>query len=147
MCVTRSRGSIKSSTSPMPTVLWHLRISRKLQAIMASTSRKLRGTTWQLILKRKNKSRSPRRPYRRTHGAFHLSWPLPVSNLFFVDAFSVRVGDALNDLTLQPLLHMGADGAQARDAIDDVNCQIETVDLVENRELQRRVDASLLFVP
>ena len=35
MCVTRSRGSIKSLTSPMPTVLWRLRTSKKLQATTA----------------------------------------------------------------------------------------------------------------
>src|SRR5579864_7698971 len=46
MCVTRSRGSIKSSTSPMPTVLWRSRTSRKLQTTTTSTSRKRPGTTF-----------------------------------------------------------------------------------------------------
>jgi hypothetical protein len=56
--VTQSRGSIKSSTSPMPTVPWRSRTSRKPQATTASTSRKHRGTTSGFILKR-TKSRLP----------------------------------------------------------------------------------------
>jgi hypothetical protein len=49
--VTQSRGSIKSSTSPMPTVPWRSRTSRKLQSTTTSISRKLHGTTWAFIFK------------------------------------------------------------------------------------------------
>src|SRR5579862_9725728 len=76
-----------------------------------------------------------------------LSRPLPVSNFFFVDAFGMSVVDVRDDLTLQPFLDVGADGAQTWDTIDDVNCQIETVDLIENRKFERRVDAALFLVP
>ena len=76
-----------------------------------------------------------------------LSRPLPVSNFFFVDAFSVSVVNARDDLTLQPFLDVGADGTQTRDTIDDVDCQIEAVDLIENREFERSVDAALFLVP
>src|SRR5271167_3160215 len=54
MCVTRWRGSIKSSTSPMPTVLWRSRTSRKLRNTTTSTSRKRHGTTWAFILKKRD---------------------------------------------------------------------------------------------
>jgi hypothetical protein len=43
---------LKSSTSPMPTVLWRSRTSRKLQTTTTSTSRKRHGTTCVFILKR-----------------------------------------------------------------------------------------------
>src|SRR5271156_3185015 len=66
MCVTRSRGSIKLSTSPMPTVLWRSRTSRKLQTTTTSTSRKRRGTTWAFILKR-IKERLPPKALRRAN--------------------------------------------------------------------------------
>jgi hypothetical protein len=51
MCATRSRDSIRSSTSPMPTVLWRSRTSREPPTTMASTSRKRHGTTWAFTLK------------------------------------------------------------------------------------------------
>src|SRR5580698_5532585 len=76
-----------------------------------------------------------------------LSWPLPVSNLLLVDAFGVSVGNARDDLTLQPFLDVGSDGTQTWDTIDHVNCQIEAVDLIENRRFERSVDAALLLVP
>src|SRR5579863_3194487 len=76
-----------------------------------------------------------------------LSRPLPVSNFFFVDAFGMSVVDVRDDLTLQPFLDVGSDGTQTWDTIDDINCQIETVDLIENRKLERSVDAALLLVP
>jgi NADPH:quinone reductase-like Zn-dependent oxidoreductase len=59
----------------------------------------------------------------------------------------VSVANARDDLTLQPFLDVGADKTQTWDAIDDVNCQIEAVDLIENREFERRVDAAFFLVP
>src|SRR5580692_6836939 len=76
-----------------------------------------------------------------------LSRPLPVSNLLLVDAFGVSVVNARDDLTLQPFLDVGADRTQTRDTIDDINCQIEAIDLIENRKLERGVDAALLLIP
>ena len=64
-----------------------------------------------------------------------------------VDAFGVSVVDARDDLILQPFLDVGSDGMQTRDTIDDVNCQIEAVDLIENRKFERSVDAALFLVP
>ena len=53
----------------------------------------------------------------------------------------------VNDLPLQPFLDVGADGAQARNTVDDVDCQIEAIDLIENREFERSVDVALLLIP
>ncbi len=72
--------------------------------------------------------------------------PFPVANFFFVDAFGVSVVDALDDLVLQPFLDVRADGAQARNAIDDVDRQIEAIDLIEDREFERSVDVALFLV-
>src|SRR5271155_265875 len=41
---------------------------------------------------------------------------------------------------------MRADGAEARDAVDDINRQVKAIDLVKNGELERRVDVAFLFV-
>ena len=56
------------------------------------------------------------------------------------------VGNALDDLSLQPFLDVSANGAHTRDAIDDIHRQMEAVDLVENRKFERSVDAALLFL-
>ena len=34
----------------------------------------------------------------------------------------------------------------SRNAVNDINCQIETVNLVKNRQFQRSIDVSLLFI-
>ncbi len=47
----------------------------------------------------------------------------------------------------EPLLRVRAGVAEARDAVDDVDGQAEAVDLVLDRELERRADAPLLLVP
>jgi len=59
----------------------------------------------------------------------------------------VSIVNARDDLTLQPFLDMGSDDTQAWDTIDDVNCQIEAVNLIENRKFERSIDATLFFVP
>ena len=48
--------------------------------------------------------------------------------------------------SLQPLLGVGGGGLQAGDAVDDVDGEIEAVDLVEDGELERRVDVALFLV-
>ena len=75
-----------------------------------------------------------------------LSRPFPVADFFFVDAFGVRVVDAVDDLVFQPFFDVGADGAQARNAVDDIDRQVEAVDLIEDREFQRRVDVAFFLV-
>ena len=61
-----------------------------------------------------------------------LPGPRPVTDLFLVDTFGVCVGKMLDDLSVQPFLHVIADAMQARDAIDHVDRQRETVDLINN---------------
>src|SRR3984957_20288890 len=73
-------------------------------------------------------------------------WPRPVLDVGRVNALAVRIGDALDDLVLQPLLYMGRGILQPRDPIDDVDGQGESVDLVLDGQLERRVDIPPLFI-
>ena len=90
------------------------------------------------------------------NGSFHMRHcqrvclafrPLPVSNFFVVDAFGVSEVNVRDDLSLQPFLDVGPDGTQTRDTIDDVDCKIESVDLIQNRKFERSVDAALFLYP
>src|SRR6185437_4204037 len=45
-----------------------------------------------------------------------------------------------------PLLYVSRRIANSSDAIDNINCQSEAVDLVSNCEFERRVDVALLFI-
>src|SRR4029077_15991112 len=72
--------------------------------------------------------------------------PLPVSNVLFIDAFVVSVVEALDDLPLQPFFDVSANGAQTRNTVDDIDCQVEAIDLVDNREFKRSVDIPLFLV-
>ena len=56
------------------------------------------------------------------------------------------VVDAFDDLILQPLLGVGGGSLQLWNAIDDVHREIEAVDLVEDGELERRVDIAFFLV-
>jgi hypothetical protein len=62
-----------------------------------------------------------------------LERPLPVADLGTIDTVVVCVVEAVTDLVLEPILGMGAGRAEARDAVDDINSQIEAVGLIENR--------------
>ena len=75
-----------------------------------------------------------------------LTPPLPVANFFFIDAFGVGIGDALDDLSFQPFLDVSADRAQARNAVNDIDSQVKAIDLVEDGKLQRGIDIALLLV-
>src|SRR5271163_3157079 len=56
-----------------------------------------------------------------------LPGPLPIANFFLIDAFGVSIVNALNNLALQPFLDVSANGAQARNPVDDIDSQIEAV--------------------
>src|ERR1041384_5075097 len=58
-------------------------------------------------------------------------WPLPVPNFRLVNAVLVGVSDVVHDLIFQPLLYVGAASLQARNSIDYVDRQIESVYLVD----------------
>ena len=75
-----------------------------------------------------------------------LSRPLPVADFLLIDAFGMGVVDALDDLALQPFLDMSPGWLQTRNAIDDVNRQIEAVHLIEDRKLERSIDVALFLV-
>src|SRR5271166_4847269 len=42
---------------------------------------------------------------------------------------------------------VGADGTEAGNAVDDVDCQVEAIDLIDDGELKRRVDVAFFLVP
>ena len=69
--------------------------------------------------------------------------PVPVLDFGFVYAFGVRVGDAFDDLRFEPLLEMSTRALEARNAVDYIDGEREAIDLVANRELERRVDVAL----
>src|SRR5580698_10232531 len=73
--------------------------------------------------------------------------PLPVPDLGFIQTFGVSVVDAFDDLPFQPILELPARPLQFRDAIDHVDRQVETIDLVADRKFQRGVDIAFFLVP
>src|SRR5262249_59666400 len=72
--------------------------------------------------------------------------PGPVDDLRTVDAVLVCVTQVVEDGVLHLLLQMCPLRAELRHPIDDVDDQVEPRDLVEHRELQRRVDVASLLV-
>ena len=75
-----------------------------------------------------------------------LEGPLPAGDLLAVDSVFVGVVDALDDLVLEPLFEVSGGGLQPGDSVDDVDGEIEAVDLVEDGQLEWRVDVALLLV-
>src|SRR5208282_2972546 len=73
--------------------------------------------------------------------------PSPVPDFGLVDAFGVGVVNAFDDLSLEPFFKVGAGTLQPGNAIDDVDGKVEAIDLIYDREFQRRIDVALLFVP
>ena len=72
--------------------------------------------------------------------------PVPALDFGLVYAFCVCVGDAFDDLRFEPLLEMSARPLEARNAVDYIDREREAIDLIANRELQRRVDVAFFFV-
>src|SRR3984885_3177899 len=58
----------------------------------------------------------------------------------------MRVVDALDDLALQPFFYVCALRMQVRNTVDDVNREIEAIHLIENGQLQRRVDVAFFLI-
>src|ERR1700733_4454124 len=73
--------------------------------------------------------------------------PSPVLDFRLVHAFGVSVLSAFDDLPLEPLLQMGPGTLQPGHAVNHVDRQVEAIDLIKDRELQRRIDVAFLFVP
>ncbi len=61
-----------------------------------------------------------------------LNRPLPVADFWAVDAVLVGVVDGVDDLFLEPFLGVGGSFLEARDAVDDVDGEVEAIDLVED---------------
>lgn len=60
--------------------------------------------------------------------------PAPISNLRLIHTFRMGVVQALDDLAFEAFLEMGAGFLQAWDPVDDVDCQVETIDLILDRQ-------------
>ena len=77
------------------------------------------------------------------------SWrvgPFPVKNSWHVDTLLVCVVEAIELLVPEVLLGMGTRNLELGNAINDIDCDAEPIDLVVNRKLQWRVDVALLLV-
>src|SRR5579859_1464888 len=74
-------------------------------------------------------------------------WPRPVPDLRPVYAVRVRVLHTVGNLITEPLLRVGTYVAKARYALDNVQSQVVTADVVQDRQLERGVDITLFLVP
>src|ERR1022692_1198238 len=54
--------------------------------------------------------------------------------------------NAVDDLVLQPFFYMRPDGLQTRNAVDDIDGQVEAIHLVDNRQFQWSIDVALFFI-
>src|ERR1700722_5561771 len=72
--------------------------------------------------------------------------PGPVPDLRPVDALRVRIVNAVDDLTLEPLFQVRSGRLDARHSIDHIDREMEAIDVVAYRQLQRRVDVATLHV-
>ncbi len=59
----------------------------------------------------------------------------------------MSVIDALDDLILQPFFDVRPAGLQARNAVDYIDSQVKTIDLIVDGTLERSVDVAFLFIP
>lgn len=74
-------------------------------------------------------------------------WPVPISDLLGIDAELVRVVFAFYLLVEQKFSNLRAGNVEARDPIDRVNREAESIRLVLNCQLQRSIDIALFLVP
>src|SRR5471032_158784 len=70
------------------------------------------------------------------------AFPNPVTDFIAVNAFRVGVSNARVDLVLEPVLRVGAGIAKPRHTIDYIDTQRKAVDLVDDRQLERRIDVA-----
>jgi hypothetical protein len=70
--------------------------------------------------------------------------PLPFTDLLLIDPVFVRVGYCLDDLPLQPADGVRSLFLQPGHLLNHVDCQVEAIHLVEDRQLQRSIDVALL---
>ena len=72
--------------------------------------------------------------------------PGPVAHLGRILAFGARVGAAAEPLVDHPLAQLGGVRAECRDAVDHVDDEVETVEIVEHDHVERRRRRALLLV-
>src|SRR6478672_935962 len=72
--------------------------------------------------------------------------PLPSVDLRAVDSMLVSIATAGNLAVPEFLFGVRADSLQVRDAVNRVDGEAESVRLVVDRQLHRRIDVAFLFV-
>ncbi len=72
--------------------------------------------------------------------------PLPLAYFLPINPILMRIVHAVNDLLLQPFLGMGSGYLQRRNPVNHIDREVETVHLIENCQLQRRIDVAFLLV-
>ena len=72
--------------------------------------------------------------------------PTPLDYIRPVDAELVGISPAVDLHVSELLFCVSADGLKFSDAVDDVDCQGETIDLVLDRQFHGRVDVPALLV-
>ena len=72
--------------------------------------------------------------------------PSPVGDILRIHAVLMGVGPVGQNCLLHALLDVGSAGAQARNPVDHISNQVEAVDLIIHRQLQRGVDVAFLLI-
>src|SRR5262245_8417361 len=75
-----------------------------------------------------------------------LEWPLPVSDIRPIDAELISVIFARDLLVKQSVPNTGAFDTETGHPINSIDRQAETIGLIADGELQRRVDVALLLI-
>src|SRR5262249_892975 len=89
------------------------------------------------------------RTYRRKLTGFSpetLIRPHPLRRFRLINAILMRVIPALDLLIQESLLRVPSDSRESGDGVHNIHRQAEAVDVVVDRQLQRRVDTAFLFV-
>src|SRR5216683_8298080 len=81
--------------------------------------------------------------YKDFHG---LIGPLPIPDFRQVVAMFADVLFVLDELVAQELFEMRADALQARNAIDHIACEMEAVQIVQDRHVERSCRGSFFLV-
>ncbi|SRR6266852_6913719 len=72
--------------------------------------------------------------------------PFPIPDFRQVVSVFADVLLVLDELVAQELLEMSADALQTRDTVDHVACKMKSIQVVENRHIERCGRCSFLFV-
>ena len=72
--------------------------------------------------------------------------PFPITDLRHIVAVFTDVLPVLDKLAAQKLLEVSSDALQTRNAIDDVACKVETIQIVQDSHVERSCCRAFFFV-